>query len=288
MQHHSLAAFLTSPTIHAKGPLAMIFDEDGVELEGTLEHHLRLGFATIVVLTEQPSAISPDLADRVEVVPCETSRSNAVPTVVNRVTAAAPGRWMYYCFNAEYLFYPFCETRSVGEMLAFHTEERRDAMLTYVIDLYAGDLQAVPNAVATDQALMDRSGYYALEREDPENGYAAKDRQMDFYGGLRWRFEEHVPWNRRRIDRIALFKSKPDLQLRADHTFTDEEYNTYSCPWHHNLTAAICSFRAAKALKANPGSRDEISDFRWKKSVPFEWNSQQLLELGLIEPGQWF
>ncbi len=111
---------------------------------------------------------------------------------------------------------------------------------------------------------------------------------MDFFGGLRWRFEEHVPWNRRRIDRIALFKTKQGLQLRSDHTFTDEEYNTYSCPWHHNLTAAICSFRAAKALKTNPGSRDQISDFRWRNSVPFEWHSQQLLDLGLIEPGQWF
>ena len=54
--------------------------------------------------------------------------------------AAAPGTWLYYCFNAEYLFFPFCETRTVGEMLTFHTEERRDAMLTYVVDLYAGDL----------------------------------------------------------------------------------------------------------------------------------------------------
>ena len=33
------------------------------------------------------------------------------------------------------------ESRSVVEMLAFHAEERRDAMLTYVIDLYAKDLE---------------------------------------------------------------------------------------------------------------------------------------------------
>ena len=31
-------------------------------------------------------------------------------------------------------------------MLAFHTEERRDAMLTYVIDLYADDLEDFPDA----------------------------------------------------------------------------------------------------------------------------------------------
>ena len=41
--------------------------------------------------------------------------------------------------------------------------------------------------------------------------------------------------------------------LLPNHRFNDEEYNTYACPWHHNLTAAIVSFRTAKALKRNPG-----------------------------------
>jgi hypothetical protein len=26
----------------------------------------------------------------------------------------------------------------------------------------------------------------------------------------------------------------------------------------------------------------------WHNSAPFEWHSQQLLDLGLMEPGQWF
>ena len=72
------------------------------------------------------------------------------------------------------------------------------------------------------------------------------------------------------------------------HRFNIEEYNTYSCPWHHNLTAAIPSFRVAKALASNPGSRQSIRDFTWRNSEAFLWNSQQLMELGLMEPGQWF
>ena len=44
----------------------------------------------------------------------------------------------------------------------------------------------------------------------------------------------------------------------------------------------------AKALRTNPGSRDDISDFRWHKSERFNWSSMQLMELGLMEPGQWF
>ncbi|MEK9735609.1 MAG: hypothetical protein VW297_14575, partial [Paracoccaceae bacterium] len=65
-------------------------------------------------------------------------------------------------------------------------------------------------------------------------------------------------------------------------------YNTYSCPWHHNLTAAIVSFRTAKALRYNPGSKHDIEAFHWHNSIPFAWTSKQLLDLGLIESGQWF
>ena len=201
---------------------------------------------------------------------------------------ALPDLWMFYCYNGEYLFFPFCETRTVRDLLAFHTEERRDAMLTYVIDLYAGDLDRFPNSVSLENAHLDRSGYYALARQDPDNNWHPKERQLDFFGGLRWRFEEHVPWTRRKIDRISLFRSKRGLALRPDFTFTDEEYNTYACPWHNNLTAAVCSFRTAKALKSNPGSRWEIKTFRWRNSTEFRWHSQQLMDLGLMEPGQWF
>ena len=70
--------------------------------------------------------------------------------------------------------------------------------------------------------------------------------------------------------------------------FSDPEYNTYSCPWHNNITAAEASFRTAKALKRNPTSSKQIGDFRWFNSVHFSWTDQQYLDLGLIEPGQWF
>ena len=60
------------------------------------------------------------------------------------------------------------------------------------------------------------------------------------------------------------------------------------CVVYDNLTAAIASFRAAKALATNPGSREAIGSFRWRNSEPFQWKAQQLMDLGLMEPGQWF
>ena len=288
MRYTSLDDFLkTGKSALARGPVAMVFAEDEAELDTTLRHHIHLGFKSILVFVWTLWDCPADLEDKVHRIDYDMTQDDAAMHAVNELNDAAPGLWMFYCYNAEYLFYPFCETRAISELLAFHTEERRDAMLCYAIDLYAGDLDAHPNAVSIDNAYIDRSGYYALGRNDPANTYP-KERQLDFYGGLRWRYEEHVPPERRKIDRIALFRAKPGLKLRPDHTFNDEEYNTYACPRHHNLTAAVATFRTAKALKRNPGSAFEIETFRWHNSVPFEWHSRQLLDLGLMESGQWF
>ena len=284
-------SFLASPgEILAKGPIAVVLIEDGVEVASTLEHHIRAGFRRILALSADPlpaSMLPDDPKEKVVNLIHDCRRPRAHVDPVNAIIKAAPAdTWVYYGYNAEYLFYPFAETRSVGELLAFHAEERRRAMLSYVIDMYAPDLSRFPNAVSLDEAMFDRTGYYALGRTD-RNG-ALKERQLDFYGGLRWRFEEHLPLDRRRIDRIALFRTQPGLELLADHRFNVEEYNTHSCPWHHNLTAAVASFRVAKALARNPSSRDHITGFAWNNSLRFRWTSNQLLELGLMEPGQWF
>ena len=288
MHFDSLDSILGSGrSVLAKGPIAILFAEDAIEVDTTIRHHLDAGFLRIIVLASPSLDIGVTPGERVIRVNFDALAENAVPVAMNRLIDACDGQWLYYCYNAEYLFYPFCEHRSVTEVTTFMTEERRDSALTYVIDLYAGDLWENPNAVSLDDANLDKSGYYALARmkpgtQDPE------ERQLDFFGGLRWRFEEHVPAPRRRIDRIALFRAKKGVHLRPDHTFTEPEYNTYACPWHNNLTAAICSFRTAKALKRNPGSTFDIDTFKWHNSAPFDWHSQQLLDLGLMEPGQWF
>ena len=286
--HASLDDVLRQHTaLLSQGPVAVVFVEDEVEVASTLEHNLARGFATVLALMPAGFALPAELEQRVVRVDFDPTPPGACVGAMNRLIAAAPGTWFYYCYNAEYLFYPFCESRTIGEMLAFHGEERRDAMLTYVVDLYAGDLDAFPGAVSLDHACLDKSGYYALSRTDPATGQP-RDRQLDFFGGLRWRYEEHIPKASRRIDRISLFRAAPGLSLLPDHTFSDQEYNTYACPWHHNLTSAVCSFRTAKALKRNPGSTFDIDTFRWHNSTPFDWTSRQLMDLGLMEPGQWF
>jgi hypothetical protein len=289
MQFTSFDALAMSrPELIAKGPLALVFAEDNVELDTTLRHHKDIGFEQVLVFMPKAFKLAPDVAEMTLRIDMESATGAAMIDMVNHVAHACPDQWLYYCFNAEYLLFPFCETRTIGEMLAFHSEERRSAMLTYVIDLYAENLYQHQDAVSIEGAMMDKAGYYALARKDPSNHDHPMERQLDFYGGLRWRFEEHIPKAKRKIDRISIFRSTPDVYLRPDFTFSDEEMNTYSCAWHSNLTASVCSFRAAKALKVNAGSTYDIKSFKWHNSVPFEWHSRQLMDLGLMEPGQWF
>ncbi|VDC33027.1 glycosyltransferase family 2 protein [Pseudogemmobacter humi] len=293
MRYGSVEEFLGKGQLAgSRGPVALIMAEDEVELDSTLRHHLAGGFSRILLFAPPDLSpgleAAPDFSGRIDRIDDDVFAEDALVTAVNRVMDAAAGAWLFWCYNAEYLFFPFCESRTISDLVGFHAEERREAMLTYVIDLYACDLDRFPNAVSLEDAHLDRSGYYALTRKEAEPPWTEKERQMDFFGGLRWRFEEHVPWTRRKIDRISILRAKRGLRLRPDFTLSEEEMNTFACPWHHNVTATVCSFRTAKALRTNPGSRDEIRTFRWHNSEPFRWESQQLMDLGLMEPGQWF
>ncbi len=285
MSYRDITDCLTrSPLLATKGPVGMIFVEDLIEVESTIRHHLGLKFAKLIVFAPPELRLAADLEEAVMRIDFNFTDTTA-ESQINQLIQALPGIWLYYCYNAEYLYFPFCETRSVRDVTTFIQEERRDATISFVIDLYAGDLSRDEAAVNISDAYLDKSGYYALAR-DGDNG--PKERQLDFFGGLRWRFEEHIPRKKRRIDRIAIFRASEELKLLPGHIFNQEEYNTYSCPWHNNLTTTICSFRTAKALKTNPGSTFDIHTFQWYNSQKFEWHSQQLMDLGLMEPGQWF
>lgn len=269
-----------------KGPVALLMIDDAVEVDSTLAHLAALGFGHIVAFCDPDLPLTLAGHANLHRVDYDVTADTALPDAANGLIKALPGMWFYYCYNAEYLYYPFCENRSVGEMLCFMQEERRDSVMSYVVDLYARDLNTHPDGVDRATACFDKSGYYALARKDAAG--ETLERQLDVAGGLRWRFEDYIPKDRQRTDRVSFFRARQGLEMLPDRTFNIAEYNTFSCSWHNNLTAAIASFRTAKALRRNPGSRHAINSFHWPQSVGFEWRSQQLLDLGLMEPGQWF
>jgi hypothetical protein len=268
-----------------KGPVGFIFAEDLTGLSSSIRHHARLGFKNLFVLKRQDLELPESCVDLCQAIDIPDAFFSDVSPHVNQIIELFPDRWIYYCFNAEYLHFPFCENRSIDDLTDFITEEKRAAVFTYTIDLYPDDLSKAKDGFSLEGAHFDGAGYYALQRF--VDG-AEQDRQLDIYGGLKWRFEEHLPYEKRRLNRVSLFKPEMGLEMDARGYFNNPEYNTFSCPWHHNTTITICSFRTAKSLKTNPGSTFEIDSFVWSKSVKFRWNSQQLMDHGFMEPGQWF
>ena len=288
MSYPSLSSFLTSGvTTVPSGPVAVLFVEDDAVVRQTLEHHAKQGFPAHLVIGDVlglADLVAPMGERFIHIEAAIRTRDDAVEHL-NTLMDVLSGRWVFWGFNAEFLFYPYCESRTITDLTSFIQEERRDHAFTYTIDLYAQDLYRHPNAVTLDTAYFDGSGYYGFQRyEDGE----ALERQVNVFGGLGWRFEEFVPWERRRIDRVSLFRAKAGLRVGLDLRLSEPEMNTVACPWHHNVTIAMASFRVAKSLKRNPGSTFEVDSMMWRRSMRFDWSSQQLMEEGLIEPGQWF
>ncbi len=268
------------------GPIALLLIEDDVEVASTCAHLAKLGFAHTLAFCAPDLQITLPNSETLHRVDHDVLVDGALAQIVNPLIKANPGTWFAYCYNAEYIYYPFCEDRIVAEVLTFMTEERRKTVMSYVIDLYARELTAHPNGVDHATACFDQSGYYAQARTDDAGDPIPQ--QFDIAGGLRWRFEEHIPKDRRNTDRVTFFRAQAGLAMLPDRSFNLPDYNTVSCPWHNNLTAAVASFRTAKALRRNPGSRSVINTFHWPQSVQCHWSSQQFLDLGMMEPGQWF
>ena len=61
MDYPNLTSFIKSEGRSlAKGPIALLFVEDDVEVETTLDHHIKLGFKQIIVLAKSLPDIDDD------------------------------------------------------------------------------------------------------------------------------------------------------------------------------------------------------------------------------------
>jgi hypothetical protein len=85
---------------------------------------------------------------------------------MNTVISTLPQQWISYCHNGGYLFYPFCKSRSIGEIIAFNIEDRGKLIPTIAVDRYAGDAIQSPHGVDITKAYLDRLGYYAETQQD--------------------------------------------------------------------------------------------------------------------------
>ena len=85
---------------------------------------------------------------------------------MNTVISTLPQQWISCGHDGGYLFYPFCKSRRIGEIIAFNTEDRRKSIPTTAVDRYAGDSGQSPHGVDITSAYLDRLGYYAETQQD--------------------------------------------------------------------------------------------------------------------------
>lgn len=287
MLHDDLRSLIHHAPALPPGPVAVILCADDLLLEATLRHHLALGFDSVLVLMA-PHLAAPALDDtRLHLVRCDAGAEHAMSVALSALAPALAPRWVFAAQTAEFLFYPYCTTRPVPDLLDYLTGERRASAALVTVDLYAEDLKASPDGTSLTASSFDRVGYFSAPRRDAAADWQPMERQSELYGGLRWRYEDHVPHEQRRIDRPALVRAARGLRLNSDLTWSMPEANTRAGPWHRALTGAVVSFRAAIALCRNPGARACFETLCWPGSERFDWTPAPLLRHGLMEPGQW-
>ncbi|MEM0922460.1 MAG: hypothetical protein AAGI13_05405 [Pseudomonadota bacterium] len=270
-----LGPFLRSHALREAGVLAVLFCEESWLAAASLAHLRRRRPAHIIAIGQteglQPgpdlTAIEADLGNR---------RTRA--EILNKLIAGREGGWIAWLSNGEILFYPWCETRTLGDLAQFLGDERRRILYSYAIDLYAPELPEGPDPTAAELH-FDRIAYHAFPGED---------RRLSVFGGLGWRFEEMIPAEMQPIGRPTLFRATSGLEIQPDLSFADPAYRAVSAPWHHSPTGAVMTLRRSRRLLQAPGFGKVAGKLLWHGSERFNWSSAQLLDLGLIEPGQWF
>lgn len=279
MIHSSIAAFLAASPADPlpAGVVGVLLAPDGWLIRPSLRHLRRLGAAALL-------AVGPGAADLpsepgLHRIAADLDGPDDAAVAMNALIDGLAGRWIAWGYGAEFLFYPYCETRSLADIATFLAEERRRALFGYALDLYAPRLPRGGEDPTTAELMLDSAGYHAFPQAD---------QRLDIYGGLGWRFEELMPRALQPIARPGLFLAARGVHLGPSLQFAEADYASIACPWHHNPTGAVMTLRRARALLAHPGFAEVAHRLIWRHSLPFDWTSRQLLERGMIEPGQWF
>jgi len=127
----------------AKGPrfarsdvVALILAEDFFQIDQTIAHHLRMGFDHCIVISRSAMHQGVRAQDAVTTVYHDVFATNAMADVVNRCMPMFDGGWVMVCYNGEFLYFPFCETRSISDVTRFVTQEKRPVIPIVVVDAY--------------------------------------------------------------------------------------------------------------------------------------------------------
>ncbi len=219
----------------------------------------------------------------------------------------ARNKWCLSVEPYDFLVFPKCETRHIRDLTDFIESEQRRHVCAIVVDAY-GDVPASELEVSDDLSpfelfpYFDRFGYQTAQAEDLQ--------VVPILGGVQRRFlYGDEPQKAPALNRIPLLKITWDsYYLASTRVLVPIQLNTPHAEWHSTTTACLLRYAMLSnemalhiAKQAEPaqlypdnvtplyaGSEAMISAvLKNQGSEKFE-SSQNLLECGLINNGQWF
>ncbi len=257
-------------------------------LEAFLAHHRRLGLSRLVFLDlSEDAGLAALLGGQVG---CTVYRPRAgVAPEPGRVLLwsnalrhrHAAGRWCLSLEATDLLVFSRCETRPLRALIDFLETEHRNHLYALVIEMYG---EGAPGEGWDDKAplerlpLFDPSGYLT-EAPDAHQVVAVR-------GGVRRRTQFRLlPAQSPPLDRVPLVRwSRRHAYVEGTRRLRPDRLNAPHAPWHSSPTACLLRF----GLLA-PDGWDELALAPLRTEVSRHYRaSDDLVECGLLNPGQWF
>lgn len=279
-----------------------------------LDHHRELGVDKFVFLDLSPSgALAKRLREHGD---CAVWRPRGEPDPKKAIfwlnflrRRYATGRWCLSLELNDLFVFARCETRNIKDLIEFLETEQRDHMYALVVELYGNrpaetlDLDPGEHPLAL-LPYFDPCGYATAPR-------LGRFRNMTVRGGVQRRtMFRDAPRRAPPLNRIPLVKWRWYYgYVATTRMLMPRRLNVPHSPWHSTPTAALLRFsllendgvlrRAAKAESADiihpdGGGRSfaQVSELRERQlrhdSSRLYSTSWDLVECGLVNPGQWF
>ncbi|MEM0942541.1 MAG: hypothetical protein AAGI70_01215 [Pseudomonadota bacterium] len=139
MTRADLDAYLSAQAYRSlpPGPLWVVLCEDPWLAAESVAHAAALSPAQVLALGDV-AGLAPQPG--VAAIEMDLGAHGAAALALNRIIAAAEGRWVGWCFAGEFFFYPWCETRTLGDLTLFLAGEQRASLYAYALDLHGADL----------------------------------------------------------------------------------------------------------------------------------------------------
>ena len=216
-------------------------------------------------------------------------------------------KWCLSVEPCDFMVFPKSETRHIRDLIDFLESEQRRHAYAIVVDTY-GDVPSAEMTASSDTSPFEQLPYF--DRFGYQTGEIEELRVVPLVGGVQRRsLYGDEPHKAPALNRIPLIKLAWDCYYSAStRVLVPPRFNTAHSEWHSTTTACLMryallsdemSLHIAKQAESGqlyqdnvttmfPGS-EALARMTLKTQATGKFNStQDLLDCGLLNNGQWF